>query len=358
MVVLPLVATLAACGSDDSGAEGDEAITLARGAGVNGAAVETLVADFEKESGLEVKTIEFSDTDYGPKMRLAQQSGNADFDIAVGIPGDVFPLTDTDGVYAPIDTSEFDPEGLAALEEGDLVHENYLVNQDITAVTAYSKEFADNPPTSWEDFFDLEKYPGYRGLQSGGFGVPINIEIALLADGVAPEDLYPLDLDRAFAKLDTIKDSITLWDAAPKALQDVIDGNTTMTFSYSPASLGAVKDGADLEVTLFPHSPIARGLTALMEKGPHGPTAGQPFLDWFSDPEVQAKYADLTNYGTVLPSQPVYDLIDPADLKWAPFANRENQGTLLDYDYYTAENDEGTSNLDEVLSRWNEWRAS
>ncbi len=357
--VLPAVAAIASCGSDGASADGGDAeIVIARGAGVNGAAIETLVGEFEEETGVEVDTVELSDTDYGPKMRLIQQTGRSDFDLAIAIPGDIFPLTDTDGVYAPLDTAGFDPEGLAALEEAGLVEDNHLVNQDITPLTVYSNEFADNPPKTWADFFDLEKYPGYRGLQSGGFGVPINIEIALLADGVAPADLYPLDLDRAFAKLDTIKDDITLWDAAPKSLQDVLDGNTTMTFTYSPAALGAVKDGADVGVTLFEDAPIVRGYAALLEKGPNGPEAGQQFLDWWSKPEVQAKYAELTNFGIVLPSTAVYERLDRKDLAYAPFVEGQEQGSLLDYEYYTETNDAGVSNLDEVLNRWNEWRAS
>jgi len=63
-------------------------------------------------------------------------------------------------------------------------------------------------PKTWAEFFDTEKYPGRRGLADyPAFTLPI----ALLADGVAPEDLYPLDIDRGFAFLEAHKDDVAVW---------------------------------------------------------------------------------------------------------------------------------------------------
>lgn len=360
VLALGLVAGLAACGdsSDQSGGDGPvTAISLVHSAGVNGAAVEEIVKDFEAETGIDVTTIEFSDPDYASKMKLAQQTGNPDFDAAIAIPNDVFLLTDDGETYAPLDTTAYDAAGLKGLQDGKLIGENYVVNQDITPLAVYSKDFDKDPPSNWADFFDTAKYPGYRGLQSGGFGVPLNIVIALLADGVPPDQLYPLDLDRAFAKLDTIKGNLTVWDAAPKSIQDVAEGNTTFSFAFSPAALGAVKDKQDVVVKLLPDTPITRAYAAVMQNGPNGPAAGNAFLAYWSKPAVQKKYAELTNYGIVLPSQPVYDLIDKENLKYAPFVPGQPQGILLDYGYLTKD-EGGTTNFDTIIARWNEWRAS
>ena len=56
--------------------------------------------------------------------------------------------------------------------------------------------------TTWADLFDLKRFPGKR---TAARQVVATLEIALLADGVAPDKLYPLDVDRALKKLDTIK---------------------------------------------------------------------------------------------------------------------------------------------------------
>lgn len=63
--------------------------------------------------------------------------------------------------------------------------------------------------------FDVEEFPGTRGLRRGA---KFNREIALMADGVAPEDVYDElsteeGVDRAFAKLDELKEHIQWWEA-------------------------------------------------------------------------------------------------------------------------------------------------
>jgi putative spermidine/putrescine transport system substrate-binding protein len=74
------------------------------------------------------------------------------------------------------------------------------------------------PPSSWKDFFDVKRYPGPRAMRNSPEG---NIELALLADGVAPGDLYKngLDVDRALRKLSTIKKYITWWDTGAEMEQ-------------------------------------------------------------------------------------------------------------------------------------------
>ena len=72
-------------------------------------------------------------------------------------------------------------------------------------------------PKTWADLFDTEKFPGKRTFYK--WSAPGVIEAALLADGVAPDKLYPLDLDRAFKKLDTIKDDIIWWIGGAQSQQ-------------------------------------------------------------------------------------------------------------------------------------------
>ena len=69
-------------------------------------------------------------------------------------------------------------------------------------------------------------FPGKRGLKKEP---NVNLEWALLADGVPPEKVYevlgtPQGLERAFKKLDTIKGSIVWWQAGAQAPQLLADG--------------------------------------------------------------------------------------------------------------------------------------
>jgi mannopine transport system substrate-binding protein len=65
-------------------------------------------------------------------------------------------------------------------------------------------------PTNWAEFWDTRRFPGPRALPD--FGDPWRVlAAALLADGVARHALFPLDLDRAFRKLDDIRPHVALW---------------------------------------------------------------------------------------------------------------------------------------------------
>ena len=89
---------------------------------------------------------------------------------------------------------------------------------------------------SWADFWDVAKYPGKRGLRRGVQG---NLEFALIADGVAPGDVYKVlgtsdGVDRAFRKLDQLKPYIVWWQNGSEATRILASGDVLMT--SAPAS--------------------------------------------------------------------------------------------------------------------------
>jgi putative spermidine/putrescine transport system substrate-binding protein len=88
---------------------------------------------------------------------------------------------------------------------------------------------------SWADFWDVAKYPGKRGLRAGVRG---NLEIALLADGVAPGDVYKTlstsdGVDRAFRKLDQLKPYIVWWQTEADAARILGSGDVLLTSAPS-----------------------------------------------------------------------------------------------------------------------------
>jgi len=77
------------------------------------------------------------------------------------------------------------------------------------------------PVKTWQEFWDVKNFPGKRALPNYP---TYTLPIALLADGVKPENLYPLDIKRAFASLDKIKAHVAVWWEAgaqpPQLLKD------------------------------------------------------------------------------------------------------------------------------------------
>jgi putative spermidine/putrescine transport system substrate-binding protein len=76
-------------------------------------------------------------------------------------------------------------------------------------------------PQSWQDFWNVEQFPGKRALPDYPTYI---LPMALLADGVPVDELYPLDLDRAFESLERIKEHVAVWWQAgaqpPQLLRD------------------------------------------------------------------------------------------------------------------------------------------
>ena len=106
-----------------------------------------------------------------------------------------------------VDVSAIDPK--YQVDACGVAGDTFTFNMNYNA-----DEFSGDQPTSWTDFLDTEGFPG--SVECGEHVVN-GARGALLADGVAPEDLYPLDLDRAFAKLDTIRDDLTFYDSLARA---------------------------------------------------------------------------------------------------------------------------------------------
>ena len=112
------------------------------------------------------------------------------------------------GALEKIDRSKFTRTDLAEVSP---VEDYYVGENTYATVMGYNKEtFASKHPRSWAEFWDVKAFPGSRMLEDMAAEFP-NLEFALLADGVAMDKLYPLDIPRAFKKLREIRPHITKW---------------------------------------------------------------------------------------------------------------------------------------------------
>lgn len=171
-------------------------------------------------------------------IKAMVESGNVTVDVASLEYADAIRLCD-EGVLEPIDIASLPPGA-----DGTPAAEDFLpgavtecgVSTDIWSnVFAYDTTKFPEGPKTVADFFDLEKFPGKRGLRKGAKAV---LELALMGDGVPASEVYavldtPEGVDRAFAKLDTIKDQVVWWEAGSQAPQLLADGEVAMTTAYN-----------------------------------------------------------------------------------------------------------------------------
>jgi putative spermidine/putrescine transport system substrate-binding protein len=100
----------------------------------------------------------------------------------------------------------------------------------------------DARPGSLRDFFDVDRFPGRRGLRRTPM---VNLEWALLADGAAPAEVYDLlrteaGVERAFAKLDSLRDEIVWWDDAAEPARLLADGEVLMTSTFNASMFNEI----------------------------------------------------------------------------------------------------------------------
>jgi putative spermidine/putrescine transport system substrate-binding protein len=196
-------------------------------------------------------------------------------------------------------------------------------------------------PKNWQEFFDTQNFPGKRALPDYPGYV---LAFAALADGVEPDKLFPLDLDRAFKTLNRVKGDVIWWTAGGQAAQLLDDNEAQYTIGWSGRLVGkeTIKtsfNGGMLDTSWWG---APKGADPAMQE------AAWLYLHEYSDPEKQACVAKYISYTG--PS-PQLDPMLPQD-KLSQFpnykANRDVQFVTDGKWWY--------DNAAEVQKRWLEFK--
>ena len=158
--------------------------------------------------------------------------------------------------------------------------------------------FPGEKPESISDFFDLKKFPGKRGLSTFP---QANVEIALVADGVEPSQVYDVmstaaGIDRAFAKLDTLKPHVKFWSSGQEPVELVTRGDVVMSTVYSGRVGAAILGGAHTLRAIWDGQVLDEEWLVLV-KGSKNRDEALDFLIHASAPEQLANQAKWISYG-------------------------------------------------------------
>jgi putative spermidine/putrescine transport system substrate-binding protein len=152
--------------------------------------------------------------------------------------------------------------------------------------------FKDGGPKNWAEFWDTKKFPGPRTLQNA----PVdNLEFALLADGVPMDKLYPLDVDRAFKKLDEIKKDVAVWWATgAQSAQVLIDKEAVLGTAWNGRYYVPIDQGAPLRIEW--NQGAMKESAFGIPKGARDVYWGQKFLALVAEAKPQGVYANVIGY--------------------------------------------------------------
>ncbi len=218
-----------------------------------------------------------------------------------------------------------------------------------TAFAYNNKIFGDNKPEKISDFFDTENFPGPRAIRKDP---TVIMEWALIADGVAPNEVYSKletedGVEQAFAVMDRIKPGLQLWANGREPVRML--GNSEVVMSSVWATTGAIAaeepeanfaigwDGRVIEVELFG-----------IPKGTRNKEAAIEFIKYGSSTESLARMASLHPNGPARSSS--LELLPDDVLSRLP--NNPNAGDLTTIKSDAVWWSKNHSSLEEAFNAW------
>ena len=252
---------------------------------------------------------------------------------------------------------KFDASTLPKGDDGSSAKDDFLpgaINACAVSSITYSNVFAydkaklgANGPAKLEDYFDLKKFPGKRGMKKEP---GVNLEWALMADGVAQADVYkvlatPAGVDRAFKKLDTIKSQIVWWNAGAQPPQLLASGEVVMTSVYHGRIYDAnTKDGKNFAV-VWDGQIIVPNLFVVV-KGSKNVKAAMDYVRFATSTKPLAEMTKFIPYAPTRKSS--LKLVDEKIKVWLPGSAHGGRGFQTDAMWWADHADE----LNQKFAAW------
>ena len=354
---LILTTAIAGLASAAIAAEG-EVNVVSWGGAYERSQVEAYNAPFTEQTGIKVNMIAADN----PATPLKAQVG------ARNVSGDVFDVEVSDAIRLCDEGAlvEIDPAVLPAAPDGTPAEEDFLDGALLdcavanifwgTVIAFDETKFAENPPSTAADFFDLEAFPGKRGLPKNP---KRTLYLALIAAGVPADEIYDKlgsdeGVEQAFAKLDTIKDEVVWWEAGAQPVQLLADGEVTMATGYNGRFFDAmvaegkpfkiIWDGQYMDLDMF-----------VIPKDSPNPEAAMEYLKFATDTQRLADQAKYIAYGPARKSSAaLVGMYQDGETEMAPHmpTNPDHMtSAVMDDPEFWADHDA------ELTERFNSWLA-
>lgn len=264
----------------------------------------TYFEPFTKESGIAVVEQTYG-TQGLAKVKAQIEAGGAEVDLLDGPPFWIG-VGRKQGLTEEIDLSGIQDQ---SMQLPNAINKWGYAWGTVSWGVAYSRQsFANGGPASWADFWDAGKFKGRRAL----FGplVARHPEYALMADGVAPGEVNPLDdakIDRAFKKLEEVKPNISIWYQSTAQAETLLESGEVDMAEFVNGRAHGMEDRG-VPITFEYNQAVMNLLTWVMAKGAPNRDNALKFLAFCSGAEPQAQFARSLYYGPT--NKAALDLIE------------------------------------------------
>ncbi|MDR0479459.1 MAG: ABC transporter substrate-binding protein [Burkholderiaceae bacterium] len=324
-----------------AGAHAGELTVVNFGGANNDAQKAAFSGPFEQQTGNKVNVVEY-DGGQAPVQAMVQTK-HYTWDAVEVETGDVGRGCD-EGLYEKLDWSKIAKESDLMPGAVQPCGAGFFV---WSTALAYNADRLKAAPTSWADFWDVKKFPGKRGMRKGA---RYNLEFALMADGVAPQDVYKVLVtkegqNRAFKKLDQLKPYIQWWEAGAQPAQFLVAGDVVMSTAYNGRIDAARHEGKNLKV-VWDGSVYDLDYWAIPKGSPNKALAEQ-YIAYTLQEKPQQEYAQHIAYGPV--NLAALKALPPKVRANLPNSPENGKNAILDnLEFWTDHGDE----LEQRFSAW------
>lgn len=279
-------------------------------------------------------------------IRAKVQAAQATWDV-VQVEAEELVLGCEEGLYEKIDWAKlggkdkFIPAAVNDCGVGAIVWSTAL---------SYDADKLKEGPRSWADFWNVAKFPGKRSLRGGP---KYTLEFALMADGVAVNDVYkvlrtPAGVERAFKKLDEIKSQIVWWKSGAQPIQLLASGEVVMTSAYNGRVSAANRtDKKNFKVVWDGSIYAVDSWVVLKNSANKG--ASMDYIAFASAPDNQKSLPEYIAYG--LTNKAAVAAVDPKYTAELPTTPANIEGAIpIDAAFWV-------ENIDKLTERFNAWAA-
>lgn len=292
---------------------------------------------FTKATGIQVRMV--TPVSFA-KLRAQVETKNYEWDITC-MNTTQFEQAEHDGLTEKINL------GIVKDVPKNTIFGNGVGGYVLGTLLVYRKDkFPNGGPKSWADFWDVKKFPGNRCLMNRSFTC---LAWALLADGVPKDKLYPMDVDRAFKKLDEIKPHIKVWWTQGAQSQQLLqDREVDLIGLWSSRAAALIERGEPLEMVWNGAENFAT--VWFVPKGAPKADLAWQFANFVGQAQQQAAFTEALPYGPVNPE--AVRLVPEARMRLTP-----SWPSNLDVSFA---HDEAwlAPRLGSINERWTQWLAS
>ena len=323
----------------------DQVVIATTGGAYEQALREAWFDPFTKETGITVVTVAGSNTQMRTKAAAMVQADNVTWDLY--LQGDIQASSDQHRQSAQ-DLSSFCQQfsGRKDLPADACTAAGVRLLSNATLLAYRSDAFKGQAPESWADMWDMDRFPGGRSFPN--FDDPWRVmAAALLADGVSRQSLFPLDIDRALAKLEHIRPAVSLWwKSGDQSVQGFRSGDYSMGEIWLTRARALKSEGQPIAWS-YKASFLVADRIALIKNAPNQDNALKLVAYWLNSPQAQAKVCEVLS--CTPPSSVAVGLMSPDARATMPSSEEIKDYVVVPDAKWI------NQNAAKMLERWNAW---